>query len=100
VASCLDNPVLFCQIGVVEETNHFKEMLEERAIRRDWVAETLSSPDRAEQLGDGTKHYFKCIHENGNRWLKVVVNEVDDPPRLVTVYFDRTARRRYENQSG
>ena len=80
------------------KTSHFKEMVSERGIDYDWVERTLSEPDRSERSNDGTVNYFKCIPENGNRWLKVVVNDKADPPRLVTAYFDRGARRRYENQ--
>ena len=98
--SRLEIPSRFWQKMGVEEASHFKDMLEELAIRRDWVDQALSFPDRTERPDDGTMHYFKGIHENGSRWLKDVVNVVDEPPRLVTVYFDRSARSRYENKSG
>jgi len=75
-------------------------MLKERRISSSWVEETLQNPDLVEYKDDGTTHYIKKIAEYGNRWLRVIVNERESPSKLVTVFFDRTLRRKkYENKS-
>jgi hypothetical protein len=76
-------------------------MLKERDIHTDWVERTAQDPDLTEEHGDGTRHYLKRISEHGNRWLRVVVNVAQQPPRCVTVFFDRRlGRRSDENQDG
>ena len=42
---------------------------------------------------DNNVHYFKGIPENGSRTLHVVVNPHVLPKKIVTVFFDRKARR-------
>jgi hypothetical protein len=37
--------------------------------------------------------YMKPIIENGERILRVVINSETRPQRVVTVFFDRRARR-------
>ncbi len=38
-------------------------------------------------------HYFKMIPENGDRVLHVIINHKVSPKMIVTVFFDRNARR-------
>ena len=68
-------------------------MLEERDINNEWVDRAIQSPDHVEEKDDGTKHFIKQIPEQGNRWLRVVVNIVNKPERVITVFFDRRLRR-------
>jgi Domain of unknown function (DUF4258) len=70
-------------------TQHFEDMLLERQIDRSWVERTISEPERIEEPGDGTRHYIRRIIERGERWLRVIVNVSAQPPRAVTVFFDR-----------
>ena len=43
-------------------------------ISREWVEQTLESPDQVEDREDGTQHFIKKIPEYGNRSLRVVIN--------------------------
>ena len=81
-------------------TKHFKQMIKEREISTNWVEQTVNSPHRIEEPEDGTQHYLKQIPENGNRWLRVVVNVKSSPNRAITAFFDRRLwRKKYENKS-
>lgn len=74
-------------------TKHAEDMLRERDIPEDWVWETLDAPDRENVGADNNTHYFKSIEEYGGRFLHVVVNPRVSPKRIITVFFDRKARR-------
>jgi len=73
-------------------TQHFEHMLGERQIERSWVEHAITAPDRMEEPGDGTRHYLCRITERGDRWLRVVINVSVQPPRAITVFFDRRLR--------
>jgi hypothetical protein len=77
----------------MEQTSHFRQMLLERNIRKEWVEETLSKPDRIQEHEDGTKHFLKQIPEFGDRWLRVVINVEMEPEQAVTAFFDRRLGR-------
>ena len=79
-------------------TEHFREMLRERKISEKWAEETMSSPDQIYENEDGTTHYIKQIVENDNRWLRVIVNKLTLPHKVVTVFFDRRLSKEYENK--
>lgn len=73
-------------------SKHTKDMLKERNIPEDWVWRTLKDPDW--NIGaDDNVHYFKGIAEHGGRILHAVVNPFLSPEKVVTVFFDRRARR-------
>ena len=76
----------------MSESAHFRDMLRERGIERDWVERTLAEPDETEDRDDGTRHFLRRIPEHGNRWLRVIVNVAETPRRNVTVFFDRRLR--------
>jgi len=76
----------------MEETGHFRDILRERGIDRQWVDRTIREPDRTEEHDDGTRHFIRQIPEFGNRWLRVVVNGTVQPERRVTAFFDRRLR--------
>ena len=67
-------------------------MLRERSVLREWVDQAVKEPDRVYEPGDGTKHFIKQVPENGNRWLRVIVNTVENPNKFITVFFDRRLR--------
>lgn len=46
----------------------------------------------ASEIDPDLKHYLLPIRENENRVLRVIVNNVVNPNRIVTFYFDRTMR--------
>ena len=77
----------------MQDTKHFKEMLQERNIRREWVDDAVDKPDDVRDQNDGTRHYIKQIPDYGNRWLRVIVNPEKEPPAGITAFFDRRLRR-------
>ena len=77
----------------MEDTSHFKDMLKERGIEREWADLAVLQPDRTEDHADGTRHYIRRIPDFGDRWLRVIVNVASDPERRVTAFFDRRLRR-------
>ena len=72
---------------------HAEVMLKERNIPEEWVRHTIEQPDWQEVENDDNSHYFKSIPEYDERVLHVVVNRGVSPPVVVTVFFDRGARR-------
>ena len=75
-------------------TVHAVQMLAERRIQREWVERVLAEPDGVQAKDDGTVHYVAAIVEHVGRVLRVVVNPSSEPPRVVTVFFDRRLGRR------
>lgn len=73
---------------------HAREQMAIRELKALWVSDTLSKPDRTLPLADsfGNTHYLKRISEFGDRWLRVVVNPTQEPPRIVTLFFDRRVK--------
>jgi hypothetical protein len=75
-------------------SSHAHEQMIIRELKISWVSDTLSNPERILLLADsfGNTHYLKQISEFGNRWLRVVVNPTQEPPRIVTLFFDRRVK--------
>jgi hypothetical protein len=73
-------------------TQHARDVMAEREIPQAWVERVLEIPLETEPHEDGTRHYLAPVPEWGNRTLRVVVNEAVEPPRVVTVFFDRRRR--------
>jgi hypothetical protein len=75
-------------------TAHAENMRLERGIRRQWVGMTLLDPDwitpdpRPERM-----RAFKLIPEAGGKILRVVYEQAGDEYRVVTVFFDRNAKK-------
>lgn len=72
---------------------HTQDMLKERNIPEEWVRRTLDKPDWENIGEDNNIHYFKSIIEHEGRILHIVVNPHVLPKKVVTVFFDRKARR-------
>jgi len=75
-------------------SRHFKQILDERNIRQEWVDQTIASADRIEEKPDGTTHFVKRIDQYDKRWLRVIVTTRVEPHRVVTAFFDRRLRRK------
>lgn len=76
-----------------ELSAHTRDMLKERIIPEEWVWRTINNPDWENMGEDNNAHYFKGIPEQEGRILHVVVNPYVLPRKVVTVFFDRRARR-------
>lgn len=68
-------------------------MLRERNISEEWVWQTIDNSDWKKVGEDNNIHYFKSIPEHEGRILHVVVNPNVAPQKVITVFFDRKARR-------
>jgi len=77
-----------------ELTDHAAGVIAERDIDITWVVRVLAKPDRTESdRSDPTlTHALGRIAERGDRVLRVVYNALVNPPRIVTIYFDRRQR--------
>jgi hypothetical protein len=78
----------------LDVSGHALTAMEEREIRRDWLAHAVESPELIREHADGTVHYFATIHEHDDRVLRVIVNPSTVPPKVVTVFFDRRMKGR------
>lgn len=77
----------------IELTEHCRAMLKERNIKEEWLWRTIDNPDKTEIGEDMNTHYFKTISENAGRILHIVINHHITPKKVITVFFDRGARR-------
>jgi hypothetical protein len=75
---------------------HTQDMLKEREIPEEWAWRTINNSDWTNIGIDNNIHYFKSITEHAGRILHVVVNPHVSPKKVVTVFFDRKARRKNE----
>ena len=75
-------------------SEHTRDMMVERNILEEWVWLTINNPDREKKGVDNNTHYFKSISEHEERILHVVVNPHVSPRKVITVFFDRRARRK------
>ena len=62
----------------------------------EWVDRVLEQPERviADENDGDLEHCLARIPEYGNRVLRVIVNRVSNPQKIVTFYFDRNVRDR------
>ena len=62
-----------------------------RNIPVDWACRVVDAPEHTHRDKNDPEltHYIGRIKEFGNRALRVILNVENDPPRIVTAYFDR-----------
>ena len=80
---------------MIRLTKHARELIDVRKIDLVWIEEVLGSPDFVEpdpQHPERTRS-FKAIAEFGGRVLRVVHRPDGDDIVVITVHFDRGARR-------
>lgn len=72
-------------------TQHAKDMLAKRGIDAAWVERAVDCPQLIvpDPLDVTLEQRFVTIPEYGDRVLKVVVNKMASPERVVSAYFDR-----------
>jgi hypothetical protein len=77
-------------------TEHAIDVIHERKISEKFIERTISDPDLTthDRADVSLIHYLKKIPEHENRVLRVVMNIINEPNKIVTVYFDRTMRGR------
>lgn len=73
-------------------TAHATVVIAERGIESAWIHRVVECPERVEDDVDSELvHALGRIAEHGDLVLRVVRSR-SLPPRIVTVYFDRTMR--------
>ncbi|MGB0768175.1 MAG: DUF4258 domain-containing protein [Phycisphaeraceae bacterium] len=75
-------------------TRHAAEAMERRGIKAEWVEQALVVPTQVEpdKRDANLLHHLKPIEAFGGRVLRVIFDPSDSPVRVVTLYFDRTAK--------
>jgi len=73
---------------------HALTTLSSRGIEREWAERTLFDPDwtATDPLADRMR-MFKAIPERNGRILRVVYAESPSEIRVITVFFDRNAKK-------
>ena len=77
-------------------TDHARQRLRLRGIQQDWAAAAAITPEwiEPEPRHAGAERRFRAIPEFGGRVLRVVTIETDATIRIITVTWDRGARRK------
>jgi hypothetical protein len=80
---------------MIRLTKHAQEALDVRSIAFAWIEEAVGSPDFVEPdpRQPGCTRSYKAIGEYGGRVLRVVHRPEGDDIVVITVHFDRGARR-------
>lgn len=75
---------------------HALDVLEERMIKKEWVQRVMYAPTRLVPDSEDPQvlHALAPIPEKGGRVLRVIYNADTVPFRVVTAFFDRSARRK------
>jgi len=76
-------------------TNHARDAMAERKLEPDWVELTVRKPEwaRPDPYRSGVERRFRAIPEFGGRILRIACIETTAEIRILTVFFDRDARR-------
>jgi len=76
-------------------THHAEDAIREREIDPDWIMRTALDPEwrTPDPYRPGVERRFRSIPEFNNRVLRVACIESDIELRIVTVFFDRHARK-------
>lgn len=75
-------------------TLHAQQVMVERSIALEWVERTVAGPDRRVQdpYDETVERFYLQIAEHDGRVLRVAVNTASEPWRVVSTFFDRSAR--------
>ncbi len=73
-------------------SKHAIDVMAARAIKKEWVDETVANPSLKIVKSPNEVQFFSTINEYENRCLKVVVNPISMV--VITVYFDRNMRKK------
>ena len=76
-------------------TAHARERMHQRRIKLEWIEETVRNPDWMDSDADDptVERYFRAITEAGGRILRVPCVETESAIRVITVLFEKDARR-------
>ena len=76
-------------------TSHAQDAILERELEQSWIERTVREPEwsRPDPRRPGVERRFCVIPEFGGRVLRVACIETADEIRVLTVFFDRNARK-------
>jgi hypothetical protein len=76
-------------------TRHARDAVEEREIDPTWIERTAREPEWAQPdpRRPGVQRRFRAIPEYGHRVLRAACYETETEIRILTVFFDRRAKR-------
>ncbi len=72
-------------------TQHARDVLAKRQIEIQWMEQVLTAPEVIEPdpVDPDLEHLLERISQFGDRGLRVIINNKQNPPLVVTVFFDR-----------
>ena len=73
--------------GPIKFSQHVKQRIKERNLEKQWMLNTIKSPDKKVFKSKEEIYYFKEIVEFEGRCLKVIFNSTKK--LIVTAHFDR-----------
>jgi Domain of unknown function (DUF4258) len=76
-------------------TRHARDAILERELDQTWIEKTVREPEwvQADPRHHNVERRFRPIPEFGGRVLRVACHETVDEIRILTVFFDRNARK-------
>lgn len=76
-------------------TLHAAEMSRKRGVEASWIVAAIEAPEwtAADPLDPVVQRRFRAVPENGDRILRVACVETETEIRVITVLFDRDARK-------
>jgi len=76
-------------------TRHASDAIAERKLHSDWIDMTARQPEwsHPDPHHNGVERRFRAIPEFGGRVLRIACIETAHEIRILTVFFDRDARR-------
>ena len=79
----------------VRFTRHAEDVMVERQLDRNWIERTAREPEwfHPDPRRAGVERRFRTIPEFGHRVLRVACIETEQEIRVLTVFFDRNARK-------
>jgi uncharacterized DUF497 family protein len=82
------------RVMIYELTQHARDVLQERQIPLEWVERVIDKPALVKPSATDltVESRLAKIPEHGGRVLRVVINKMVVPERVVSVYFDRTMK--------
>jgi hypothetical protein len=77
-------------------TAHARERLQSRKVKIAWIEDTVRTPDWTEldPKDANVERRFRAIKDFGGRVLRVACVETDAAIHVISVMFDRNARRK------
>ena len=81
-------------VAPLSYTAHAQQVMAERGIPQTWVERAVATPDRRarDPYDDAVERFFLRIEQRDGRVLRVAVNTDAEPWRVVSAFFDRSAR--------